>query len=152
MVTSFSGETTSDPGALDDVIAESASVRITAGGGLVYSVDPTEDVLDPAVLKTVRIMNDGELARVDDAASLRSLREALRVESFEDFVCMCPGDLALEFLDEAGRRLTVVRIDSPGILDWPLWSGVATLRAPSALRTWLAAHGSEGPLTAAERR
>jgi hypothetical protein len=142
----FSGRPTTDRGALDVVLADAHSVRITPNGALVYAVDPEADVLDPDVPKTVSIMSDEVLAHVQDVSAVRKLREALAVESFENYVCMCPGQLALEFLDAHGDRLTVVRIDSPGTVDWPLWAGKALVRDQTALREWLRDHDADGPL------
>ena len=128
------------------------AVRITPDGCLVFSVDPDADVLAADTAKTVRLLSDEMLADVRDRASVQRLRAALAISEIQDYVCMCPGDLALEFLDEAGRRLTVVRIDSPGTVDWPLWKGKAVTSDRHALRTWLREQGADGPLVRAEER
>lgn len=140
----------SDPLALDTVLQDAHSVRITPGGCLVYAVDPDADVLDPAAEKYVELMKDEQLAYVEGAEEIATLRELLAVSDFENFVCMCPGDLALEFLDRHGKRLTVLRIDSPGTLDWPLWAGKAEVRDQPRLREWLRLHGADGPLISVE--
>jgi hypothetical protein len=146
----FSGTKTTDPLALDAVLQDAHSVRITPGGCLVYAVDPDADVLDPATEKHVVLMHDEELAHVQGAGEMAALRRLLAVAALTDYVCMCPGDLALEFLDGDGQRLTVLRIDSPATLDWPLWRGKAEVRDQSGLRDWLRLHGADGPLISVE--
>ena len=44
----------------------------------------------------------------------------------------------------------MLRIDSPGSLDWPLWLGKAEARNLEGLRDWLRLHGAEGPLVGVE--
>jgi hypothetical protein len=142
----FSGEETRDIDSLDRLLTDAKSVRITPRGCLVYAVDPSADVLDPAVPKRFQLMSDEVLAHVDDPVAMSQLRAALAVERIGDGVCMCPGNLALDFLDAEGKRITVVRIDSPGTVDWPLWTGKADVVDLDALRGWLREHGADGPL------
>jgi hypothetical protein len=146
----FSGNETADPFALDVVLRDAQSVRITPGGCLVYAVDPDADVLDPRTEKHVVLMHDEQLAHVQGAEEMATLRRLLEVSEFDNFICMCPGDLALEFLDGDGQRLTVLRIDSPGTLDWPLWLGKAEVRDQNGLREWLRLHEADGPLISVE--
>lgn len=143
MVRTFSGEPTADLNALDAALAESRSVRITADGCLVHAVDPQADVLDPATEKHVVLMRDEPLAHVSGHAEMADLRRLMSVAEFSDFACMCPGDLALEFLDAQGERLAVVRFDAPGWLDWALWAGRGRVRDPRGLQEWLVAHGGD---------
>lgn len=96
MSQTFSGQESADPSALDAVLNEAASVRITPGGCLVYAVDPGADVLDPATEKHVVLMHDEQLAHVREAEEVTALRRLLAVRSFDNFICMCPGDLALK--------------------------------------------------------
>jgi hypothetical protein len=149
----FSGEATADLGALDLVLAGARAVRVTAGGCLVYAVNRADNVLDPDVTNLVQIMHDDALAFESGTQALLDLRAALRVVSYNDFETMYPGDYALEFLDGDGKQLTVVRIDAPNLVDWPLWVGKAYLGDAKALESWLAARGADGPLIrAAEHR
>lgn len=137
----FSGDGTADPHALTAFLKRARSVRITAGGCLVYAVDPVADVLDPATEKHVVLMQDEPLAHVSDERKLAELQQLLVVVDFDNFICMCPGDLAFEFLDSRGDQITVVRFDKPGWLDWPLWEGRGRPRNIGALQDWLRAQG-----------
>lgn len=136
----FSGEATADTRALDLVLQDARGVRITARGCLVYAVDRDADVLDAATEKHVVLTQDEAMVHVEDADQLAELRRLL-VDEFDNFICMCPGDLALEFLDSEGERVTVVRFDKPGWVDWPLWPGRARVRDVEALQGWLRARG-----------
>jgi hypothetical protein len=142
----FSGEATADLDALDIVLAGARAVRVTGGGCLVYAVNRGDNVLDPDVPKLVQIMDGDALAFETDPQALLDLRAALRVVSYNNFETMYPGDYALEFLDGDGKQLTVVRIDAPDLVDWPLWVGKAYLANAAALESWLAARGADGPL------
>jgi len=142
----FSGEATADLAALDSMLAAARAVRVTDGGCLVYAVNQAENVLDPNVPKHVRIMHDEALAFETDPQALLDLRAALQVVSYNDGITMYPGDYALEFFDADGEQLTVVRIDAPNLVDWPLWVGKAYLADPAALESWLTARGADGPL------
>ncbi len=99
--------------------------------------------MDPATEKHVVLMRDEPLAHVSDVAEMSDLRRLMSVAEFSDFICMCPGDLALEFFDAQGERLAVVRFDAPGWLDWPLWAGRGRVSDPRALQRWLVAHGAD---------
>jgi hypothetical protein len=149
----FSGEEPADLDALDRVLADARAVRVTGGGCLVYAVNRADNVLDPHVPKHVQIMDQDALAFETDPQALLDLRAALRVVSYNNFETMYPGDYALEFFDSDGKQLTVVRIDAPDLVDWPLWVGKAYLADSRALASWLAARGADGPLGRdAERR
>lgn len=139
----FSGEATADPVALDLVLQDARGVRITARGCLVYAVDRDADVLDAATEKHVVLMQDEPMVHVEVVDELAELRRLLVVGEFDNFMCMCmcAGDLALEFLDSDGERVTVVRFDKPGWVDWPLWPGRARVRDVEALQGWLRARG-----------
>lgn len=135
--TIFSGEPTNDPAALDAVLARATAVRVTPGGCAVYPVGEGQ--------WTVELFSEDALAHVRDAAALRRLRDALAVSSFHDFICMCLGDLALEFLDHDRKRVAVVRVDLPGAIGWPLWQDRGVLADPGALLSWLREQGAEPP-------
>ena len=137
----FSGPTTSDLTALDRGLSRATAVRVYEGGCLVYAVRPDEDVLSPETEKWVSVLDDQPIARTQDAEAVAELRTALRVAQTQDWVCMCPGELALEFLDDSNRPVEVVRFDSPDAIKWNGWSGSARLTDPPALRTWLSRHG-----------
>jgi hypothetical protein len=142
----FSGDQRDDPRLLDATLKAATSVRITPRGCLVYAVDPDADVLDPATEKWVKLMSTDIVAHVGDPEAVAELRRLLAVEEFLDFVCMCPGDLALEFLDAKGERLTVLRFDKPGWIDWPMWQGNARLQDVDGLVRWFLAHGVDRSL------
>jgi hypothetical protein len=76
----FGGAATQDLGALQEMLAAAARVRIAAGGCLVYAVDPADNVLDDAVLKHV-VLNEEPFFDVTDSKSVQALVEALRVRT-----------------------------------------------------------------------
>jgi hypothetical protein len=141
MLKKFSGPTTGDLFALDRALVDARRARVTRGGFLVYAVDPDADVLAPDTEKFVSILGEDVIAESQDAADLAALREALLVREITGSICMCAGDLAIEFVDDRRRPVEVVRIDLPNAIEWPMWPGRVELANPERLQTWLAAHG-----------
>lgn len=137
----FSGPTTTDVEALDRALASAVAVRVSPDGYLVYAVDPTSDVLAADTEKYVSIVSTAVLASSDAPDDVAELRQALMVSELSSDVCMCSGELALEFLDATGSPVEVVRFDSPDTIEWARWDGRARLTEPQRLITWLEAQG-----------
>jgi hypothetical protein len=133
----FSGPTTGDLGALDACLSEAALVRVYRGGYLVYAVRAEDDVLAPETEKWVSILSDEPISTTSDPGEITDLRVALEVAELQNFVCMCPGDLAFEFLDEQKRPVEVVRFDYPDTIEWTSWEGKARLTNPATILAWL---------------
>jgi hypothetical protein len=73
-------------------------------------------------------------------ADLAALVSALAVNEVTDLLCMCTGDLVIEFFDSEGTLIEVVRIDVPGAIECHRWPGRAKLAEPERLAAWLRAH------------
>ncbi|QLY32649.1 hypothetical protein [Nocardia huaxiensis] len=127
------GESSSpDLDALDRVLADAHGVRVREMRG------------DSTVLLEER-----------DPIAVRALREALAVTALPGFVCMCWGDVALDFHDAAGRALTTVTLHHGYSLRWDGWPEDAVLADGVRSLEWLAVRGVSEPLRefrAAEQR
>ncbi|MCL2316601.1 MAG: hypothetical protein FWC46_05900 [Actinomycetia bacterium] len=119
-----------DTGAFDAATSGATRAVIRMVGGAVNAVSTELVVLDLRVR-----------AAVDD------LRGLLAVEAVIDGYCMCSGQLAVEFLDEAGGRLAYATIHHGAHLRWSGWSGDGMLADGPALAAWLVAHGVPDPET-----
>ena len=140
----FSGASTTDPGALQRSLGGAVRAEITRGGFLVYAVDPADDVLHDETLKYVDVVGSEVIASIDRPQHLAELRDALAVDEVTDFICMCTGDLAIEFFDSRNALIAVVRVDLPSGIEWPLWAGRANLVDPRRFGAWLARHSIVG--------
>ncbi|WP_203835578.1 hypothetical protein [Winogradskya humida] len=110
------------------------------------TLDALDEVLRSAVEVRVTDNFDGEeVVRTRDREVLRTLREALAVGSFTDFVCMCHGEFRLGFSDAGGRSIAHVALHDGTSLDWQGWGGQATLADRTLIERWLAAQGADGP-------
>ncbi|MFE6860210.1 hypothetical protein [Nocardia sp. NPDC057668] len=90
-----------------------------------------------------------------DPVAVRALRAALRIADLPGFVCMCWGDVALDFLDDRDAALTRVTLHHGYSVRWEGWREDAVLAAGELSLEWLAVRGVTGPLRefrAAERR
>jgi hypothetical protein len=112
-------------------MSDTARLLIREGG--VVDGEPLGD--------TIVLALDGEAARA--VASL------LRVEPpANPFHCMCRGDYAVELIDAAGRRLSVVGLHHGVSVRVHGWPSDALLADPEALLTELAQRGLRAPLDA----
>ncbi|GAB4588872.1 hypothetical protein [Nocardia sp. IFM 10818] len=129
----FGGESASgDLDALDRVLASAHAVGVRELGG-----DSTP------------------LLEERDPVAVRALREALRIADLPGFICLCWGDVALDFYDAAGTRLATVTLHHGYSLRWNGWAQDAVLADGVRSLEWLAVRGVTGPLAeyrAAERR
>ncbi len=121
--------------ALDDVLRTAVRVRVTEGGTLAGEVRGWNVLLE-----------------ADDPAALRQLRQALAVERVTGGLCMCLGDLALEFFDPAGQRLALVGLHHAVTIRWSGWDSDAQLRDGDEVLQWLAERGAAGPLAREQER
>ena len=136
----FFGAPTTDPLALDAVLAEAAGVRILPRGFWVHDGDPEQEGPYPAGRRTVWLA-DEVLTEIHDAAAAQDLRRVLEVSHLDNFECMCVGKYTLEFLDAAGGYLSAVGVDHPSDrITWTRWEGGALVRDSQALQDWLGAH------------
>lgn len=90
-----------------------------------------------------------------DPVAVRALCEALRIADLPGLVCMCWGDVALDFLDAAGTPLTRVTLHHGYSVRWDGWREDAVLADGERSLEWLAVRGITGPLhefRAAEQR
>lgn len=117
---------------------------MTLGGFLVYAFDPSEDVLDDETLKFVDVVGRDVVGSTDGPDDLAELVAALAAHKVTDVVCMCTGDLAVEFFDATGDLVDVVRIDLPSGIEWPHWPGGASLVDANRLLAWLEKHSIAG--------
>ncbi|WP_309133470.1 hypothetical protein [Cellulomonas sp.] len=139
-VLKISGAPTWDADELGLSLARAARADVTLGGYLIYAVDPTDDVLDDHTLKYVEVLGRERVGSTHDAADLGALTAALAASDVTDFVCMCTGDLAIEFFDATGALIDVVRVDLPSGIEWPRWPGRASLVDAGRLHAWLQRH------------
>jgi hypothetical protein len=136
----FSGAPTLDVSALDRGLARAARAEVSVGGSLIYAVDPDQDVLADETLKRVAVLRRGPVVSTTGLADLAALVTSLSVKEVTDFLCMCTGDLVIEFFDSEGTLIEVVRIDLPGGIECHRWPGAATLAEPDRLAAWLRVH------------
>ncbi|TQL02682.1 hypothetical protein [Cellulomonas sp. SLBN-39] len=139
-VLEFSGASTWDADELGLSLARAARADVTLGGYLIYACDPTDDVLDDHTLKYVKVLGAEVVGSTRDPADLAALMDALAARDVTDFLCMCTGDLAIEFFDATGTLTDVVRVDLPSGIEWPRWPGRASLVDAGKLHAWLQAH------------
>lgn len=139
----FSGPPTRDLTALHRTLAHVTRADVTVGGYLAFAVNPDDDVLDDSTLKRVNVMRRGRSTSTVDPDDLAALLHALHVKEMADFLCMCTGDLVIEFFDENNRIAEVVRIDLPSTIESRHWLGGAHLADPALLHSWLRSHGFE---------
>ncbi|BEK98884.1 hypothetical protein [Nocardia seriolae] len=129
----FGGPSTGgDPGALDRVLTRARGVRVREMPG------------DTRTLLEER-----------DPVAVRALREALRIADLPGFVCMCWGDVALDFFGAAERPLTTVTLHHGCSIRWDGWPQDALLADGVRSLEWLAVRGVSSPLRefrAAEQR
>lgn len=124
-----------DAAALDARLGAARSVRVYDAGCLHYPPPQGE-----------RILRDAPVLVEDAPESLTELRAALAVVGVPSWLCMCPGSVTFEFLDDDGARVAVVGLHHGQYLRWAAWSADAELEDGLTLSTWLAAHGVPGPL------
>ena len=136
----FSGAPTLDPSALDAGLVRAVRAEVSIGGSLIYAVDPDHDVLADETLKRVAVFRRGPVANTTGLADLAALVTSLTVREVTDLLCMCTGDLVIEFFDAEGTLIEVVRIDLPGSIECHRWPGRAKLTEPDRLAAWLHAH------------
>ncbi|MFJ5229252.1 hypothetical protein ACIQBJ_05050 [Kitasatospora sp. NPDC088391] len=117
--------------ALDAAVRGAVAVRLTGVGRAEASAAVTVDL------------------RAED--ELHSLRAALALSELSGSVCMCLGDVRLEFLGAAGDRLAQVALHHGRTLARSGWDGQAVLADGNALLRWLAGHGCSEPLRLAEQ-
>ncbi|MFF8714999.1 hypothetical protein ACF07T_26685 [Streptomyces sp. NPDC015184] len=115
--------------ALDSVLGYAAQVRLTEATAF------QEDSAGSGVV--VDLSRPGELG---------GLRTAMAVGSLPGSVCMCSGDVQLEFLDARGLFLTAAFLHHGVTLRWDGWDGDAVLVDGRSLLRWLDLHGVPGPL------
>ena len=136
----FSGAPTFDRGALGRGLVRAARAEVTIGGSAVLAVDPDQDVLADETLKRVAVYRRGPVVRTTGLADLAALVSSLPVNEITDLLCMCTGDLVIEFFDSEGTLIEVVRVDLPGSIECHRWPGRAKLAEPERLAAWLRAH------------
>lgn len=136
----FSGAPTLDVSALDRGLARAARAEVSIGGSLIYAVDPDQDVLADDTLKRVAVFRRGPAVNTTGSADLAALVTSLTVREVTDILCMCTGDLVIEFFDSEGTLIEVVRIDLPSGVECHRWPGRAKLAEPERLAAWLHAH------------
>ena len=136
----FSGAPTFDRGALDRGLVRAARAEVIVGGSAVLAVDPDQDVLADETLKRVAVYRRGPVVRTTGLADLAALVSSLPVNEITDLLCMCTGDLVIEFFDSEGTLIEVVRVDLPGSIECHRWPGRAKLAEPERLAAWLRAH------------
>ncbi|MET8423917.1 hypothetical protein [Nocardia sp. NPDC004860] len=112
-----------DPVALDRVLAHAHGVRVREMPG------------DAPTLLEER-----------DPIAVRALRDALRVADLSGFVCMCWGDVVLEFFDTDERPLTTVTLHHGYSIRWDGWPRDALLADGVRSLEWLAVRGIAVPL------
>ncbi|MGX1806686.1 hypothetical protein ACWIGI_13310 [Nocardia sp. NPDC055321] len=81
-----------------------------------------------------------------DPVAVRALCAALRIADLPGFVCMCPGDVALDFVDGRGSGLARVTLHHGYSVRWAGWSEDAVLAEGELSLEWLAVRGVSGPL------
>ncbi|MTE15373.1 hypothetical protein [Nocardia aurantiaca] len=81
-----------------------------------------------------------------DPIAVRALRDALRVADLPGFVCMCWGDVVLDFFDAAERPLTTVTLHHGYSIRWDGWPQDALLADGVRSLEWLAVRGVSVPL------
>ncbi|WP_040812456.1 hypothetical protein [Nocardia concava] len=121
-----------DRGALDRVLAHAHGVRVREMPG-------------PAPV----------LLEERDPIAVRALREALAVADLPGFVCMCWGDVTLDFFGAQDRALTTVTLHHGYSIRWEGWPQDALLADGVRPLEWLAVRGVSVPLRefrAAEQR
>ncbi|MGV9836976.1 hypothetical protein ACWDUL_22690 [Nocardia niigatensis] len=121
-----------DPSALDRVLAHADGVRVREMPG------------DAPTLIEER-----------DPIAVRALRDALRVADLPGFVCMCWGDVAMDFFDAAEGPLATVTLHHGYAIRWDGWPQDALLADGIRTLEWLAVRGVSVPLReyrAAEQR
>lgn len=136
----FRGAPTLDLSALDRGLARAARAEVGIGGSLIFAVDPDQDVLADETFKRVAVLRRGPGINTTGMADLSALVSALAVKEVTDLLCMCTGDLVIEFFDAEGTLIEVVRVDLPGSIECHLWPGRAKLAEPERLAAWLRAH------------
>ncbi|MBL1075946.1 hypothetical protein JK358_16230 [Nocardia sp. 2] len=120
-------------------------------------LDALDRVLAGAHAVRVREMRGGSTVLLDerDPIAVRALREALEVTALPGFVCMCWGDVTLDFHDAGDTPLTSVTLHHGYSLRWDGWPEDAVLADGVRSLEWLAVRGVSEPLRefrAAERR
>ncbi|MFF3392672.1 hypothetical protein ACFYW1_17315 [Streptomyces sp. NPDC002669] len=115
--------------ALDSVLGHAVRVRLT---------EATAFHEDSA--------GSGVVVDLSRAGELDGLRAAMAVGSLPGGVCMCSGDVQLEFLDAHGLFLTAAFLHHGVTLRWDGWDGDAVLVDGRSLLRWLDLHGVPGPL------
>ena len=120
---------TKEASALDRQIASAARVRVFDDG-----VTNDRPVSRSPVL---------ELHRPGD---LQHLRSALAVTAVTDWLCMCIGDAAFEFVDVNGGSLATIGLHHGTHIRWSFWDGDAQLSDGIGLLNWLADAGFTAPL------
>lgn len=111
-VLTFSGAPTWDAAALTESLGRAARAQVTVGGFLIYAVDRDEDVLADDTLKYVDVVGTDVVGTTDGPDDLAELVGALDAHEVTDWMCMCTGDLAIEFFDASGTLVDVVRLAS----------------------------------------
>ena len=139
-VLKFSGAPTWEADALQRSLVRATRAQVTFGGFLIYAVDPSQNVLDDATLKFVDVLGKDVVGFTDGAEDLAELVGSLAAHEVTDVLCMCTGDLAVEFFDGTCELVEVVRIDLPSGIEWPNWPGRASLVDSSKLLAWLEKH------------
>lgn len=103
-----------------------------------------------------RLRGDSEtLLDERDPVAVTALREALRIADIPGFVCLCLGDVTLDFFDITNSPLTTVTLHHGVSLRWNGWREDAVLADGVRSLEWLAVRGLVEPLRefrAAERR
>lgn len=99
-------------------------------------------MLDETTAKYVAVLRDDDGPLIDDPGAVAELVEALTVARVTDDLCMCTGDAAAEFFDVDNALVAVVRIDFPGLIEWPHWPGQADVADPERLRRWFSTYYS----------
>lgn len=86
------------------------------------------------------VLRRGPVINTTGLADLAALVTSLTVGEVTDLLCMCTGDLVIEFFDSEDTLIEVVRIDLPGDIECHRWPGRAKLVEPDRLAAWLRAH------------
>jgi hypothetical protein len=110
-------------------------------------IDQWNRVLESARrIRVSRVMGRSTvLIDTSEPEAVQELRVALRVADLPGAYCMCPGDEALELLDETGRPIATVTLHHGVSLRWAGWTSDGMLEDGMRVLNWMAERGFSEP-------